>query len=279
MKTSTLETYQPVGISRSAAARSIPARSVKAPDQNDRILLALAATVFLVFFNGFMVAPLIPSLAREFDATQGQVGWLIPAYMLPYGFSTLFYGPLADRLGRRRLLLALVALSVVTTFLLSRSWSAQSLIAARIISGLCAGGIVTIGLTVVGDLYPFEKLGRAMGWMFGAIAGGMAFGATLGAWLNPYFGWRNEFVLLSVANIAIFLFLYKHRALLTGPSKTRTPAAEIVRGYGALLKNPRGSRVYSFIFLKFFTKYWSDYLIVFYQAISNTLHVGLPSHN
>ena len=119
----------------------------------------------------------------------------------------------------------------------------------RILSGLSAGGIVTIALALVGDLYPYEKLGRAMGWMFGAIAGGMAFGATLGAWLNPYLGWRNEFAILAVSNAAVFVLLLKHRHLLGGPSKHPMKFKQVLEAYVSLLKNPRGTRTYSFIFM------------------------------
>jgi MFS family permease len=62
----------------------------------------MAAASFLVFFQAYLVAALIPSLSIEFHAATDLLGMLIPAYMLPYGISTLFYGPISDRLGRKR---------------------------------------------------------------------------------------------------------------------------------------------------------------------------------
>lgn len=218
-------------------------------EENEKVLKTLAASAFLVFFSSYMIAPLIPALAHEFSATEHQLGWVVPAYMLPYGFSTLFYGPLSDRIGRRKVLLVALGVSVFTTLLIASAWSVQALVAMRILSGLVAGGIVTIALAVVGDIYPYEKLGRAMGWMFGAIAGGMAFGATFGSWLNPYLGWRNEFIILSVANALIFLLLLRHRHLLTGPSARRVAVRDVVRGYFSLATHPRGARTYAFILM------------------------------
>jgi predicted MFS family arabinose efflux permease len=62
----------------------------------------LAGATFLIFFQAYMVAPLIPRLAAEFGVSGEKIGLAVPAYMLPYGVSTLFYGLLSDRLGRRR---------------------------------------------------------------------------------------------------------------------------------------------------------------------------------
>ena len=215
----------------------------------DAILKPLAAAVFLVFFNGYMLAPLIPALSREFSVGIQQMGWVVPAYMLTYGFSTLFYGPLSDRIGRRTVLLTLLRAFIGVTFLTAFSWSFPSLIAARVLSGLCAGGILPIILALIGDLYPYKSVGRPMGWMFGAVAGGVAFGSTFGAWLNPYLGWRREFTLLAAAGIAIFLVLHRRRHLLHSPAKTRLNAGRVARGYWALVSNARGLGVYGLIFL------------------------------
>jgi len=169
--------------------------------------------------------------------------------MLTYGFSTLFYGPLSDRIGRRTVLLTLLGAFIGVTFLTAFSWSFPSLIAARVLSGLCAGGILPIILALIGDLYPYKSVGRPMGWMFGAVAGGVAFGSTFGAWLNPYLGWRREFTLLAAAGIAIFLVLHRRRHLLHSPAKTRLNAGRVARGYWALVSNARGLGVYGLIFL------------------------------
>jgi predicted MFS family arabinose efflux permease len=215
----------------------------------DAILKPLAAAVFLIFFNGYMVAPLIPALSREFLVGIQQMGWVVPAYMLTYGFSTLFYGPLSDRIGRQRVLLTLLAAFIGVTFLAAFAWSYPSLIAARVLSGLCAGGILPIILALIGDLYPYKSLGRPMGWMFGAVAGGVAFGSTFGVWLNPYLGWRREFMLLAAAEIAVLLVVHRRRHLLHSPSKVRLSARQLATGYWALVSNARGLGAYGLIFL------------------------------
>lgn len=215
----------------------------------ERILKALAVAAFLVFFGGYMLAPLIPALSREFADTPQKLGLVVPAYMIPYGVSTLFYGPLSDRVGRRGVLLTLLAIAIFSSAALSLARDANQLIGLRVLAGLCGGGIVPIALALVGDLYPYQSVGRAIGWIFGGIAGGMAFGSTLGAWLNPSLGWRNECVALAAANTLVFAYLVRHRRLLQGPPPVAGPPARVLADYAALLRDPRGRRTYAFIFL------------------------------
>ncbi len=216
---------------------------------HEAALKTLVAAAFLVFFNGYLIAPLIPTLAREFGTSEQHIGFVVPAYMLTYGFSTLFYGPLSDRVGRRSVLLFLLVLSALSTLACAFAWSVESLIALRILCGLCAGGIVPISLALIGDLYPFRAIGRPLGWVFGAIAGGMSFGSTLGAWLNPYLGWRNEFIVLSVAGACVTFAALRQR-FPAGPERSAALGLRVVfRNYGALLRTWRGARTYGLIFL------------------------------
>lgn len=218
--------------------------------ENESVLKVISAASFVIFFTTYLIAPLLPSLARELHSTENVVGLVVPAYLLPYGISTLFYGPLSDRIGRRKVILTLLAVTVLTTLLAAFVQTATQLIALRIIAGICTGGIIPIALALVGDLFAYEKRGHAMGWIFGAIAGGVAFGSTFGAALNPLIGWRWEFICLALADVAIFGFALRYRRLLgdSTPGGHHGIAAAFA-GYFNLLKDSRAFRTYSFIFL------------------------------
>jgi hypothetical protein len=66
----------------------------------EQLVRLFAALSFIIFFQAFMVAPLIPHLSVEFGVSEQFIGLIVPTYMIPYGLSTLFYGLLSDRLGR-----------------------------------------------------------------------------------------------------------------------------------------------------------------------------------
>jgi predicted MFS family arabinose efflux permease len=160
--------------------------------EREVVLRVMSAASFLIMFQAYLIAPLIPALALQFHATAQRVGLLVPAYLLPYGCSTLFYGPLSDRIGRKPVLLGMLGMLIVATFGAAGTTTLPALMAWRIAAGLASGGIIPITLALLGDLFPYQERGRAIGWIFGAIAGGMAFGSTLGAILNPIIGWRAE---------------------------------------------------------------------------------------
>ena len=71
------------------------------------------------------------------------------------------------------------------------------LIVWRLATGLGASGVVPLALALIGVLFPYEERGRPLGWIFGAMAGGMAFGSTFGVLLEPVIGWRGVFLAVS----------------------------------------------------------------------------------
>ena len=173
--------------------------------------------------------------------------------MLPYGVSTLFYGPLSDRLGRKPVILTLLAMMVVTIAGVATAHTATELLLWRCLGGVASGGVIPIGLALLGDLFPYHERGRAMGWMFGAMAGGMAFGSTLGALLNPIIGWRAEFLATALLAVITLGFGVYFRAGMQGTSPPyQLRPLELARGYLHLFTNPRAAKGYSFIFLNGF---------------------------
>lgn len=85
--------------------------------KRERLLLILASATLLIFFQAYMVAPLIPRFAELFNVPVQKTGIIVPAYMIPYGVSTLFFGILADRIGRREIMLFSFGAFIVLTFL------------------------------------------------------------------------------------------------------------------------------------------------------------------
>lgn len=218
--------------------------------RREQLLWLLATTTFLVFFQGYMIAPLIPRLATVFDVSVQTIGLAVPAYLMAYGTATLIYGPLSDRLGRRPVIITSLSIFVLLTLLTSFAHSATELTMLRLITGLGAGGIVPLALMLIGDLFPYQERGRPIGWLFGAMAGGMACGSVAGVMLEPLVSWQGLFWGVAAFCIAALFGLLPFRGLLGHRSLTvKASPGAIARQYWALLGTARGRRTYGYVFL------------------------------
>lgn len=218
--------------------------------RREALLRVLALATFAIFFQAFMVAPLIPRFANVFGMPLETMGLIVPAYLIPYGLATLVYGPLSDRLGRGRIIFASLLAFIVLTGLSAAAWSALALIALRLLTGLGASGVVPITLALIGDLFAYQERGRPLGWLFGAMAGGMAFGSTLGVMLEPIVTWRGLFLGVAALGTLVFVLLTPYRRILAGsPTRPRVAYREVFAGYRRLLGPGRGRRTYSYVLL------------------------------
>ena len=221
----------------------------KARQCRNRLLWVLCGATFLIFFQAFMVAPLLPRLAQVFSVPIQTIGLIIPAYLIPYGAATLVYGPLSDRLGRRPILVGSLAAFILLTALTATAQSAQALLMLRGLSGLGASGVVPLALAFIGDVVPYHERGRALGWLFGAMAGGIAFGSTFGAVLEPFLTWQGLF--LGVAGLSAIVFVALLPRLPELPAQPSPQAKRslgaVLWAYGALLHERRSLRTYAYV--------------------------------
>jgi predicted MFS family arabinose efflux permease len=215
----------------------------------NRLLRVLAAATFLIFFQAFMVAPIIPTLAQIFGVSLGTIGLIVPAYLIPYGLATLVYGPLSDRVGRRPIIFASLSAFILLTGLTAVTRSASGMLIIRLLTGLGASGVVPIALALVGDMFPFNERGRALGWLFGAMAGGMAFGSTAGAVLEPVITWQGLFLAVSALGIVVLIALLPYRTVLEARPQGagNVTARKVLKGIRALLASKRGARTYAYV--------------------------------
>jgi predicted MFS family arabinose efflux permease len=216
--------------------------------RRERLLRMLAAATFIIFFQAYMVAPIIPALSNAFGTPVETVGLIVPAYLIPYGIATLAYGLLADRIGIHRVMFTSLAAFAALTMLTATAQSIEQLMLWRTVTGIGASGVVPLALALVGRLYPYEQRGRPLGWLFGAMAGGMAFGSPLGAIIVPFIGWQGLFVVVGVAGVVLLVVLLPYRAVIAATVQPVTGTLrDLFRGYKDLLGTPRGQRTYGYV--------------------------------
>lgn len=216
-----------------------------------KLLWSLAAATFMVFFQGFMVAPLIPFFTDFFNTDEQTAGLAVPAYLIPYGFATLIYGVLSDKLGRKVLI---IGSSVALVILLLATLTSQEItrfIFWRIMTGVGAAAVVPITLTFIADIYPYKERGKPLGLIFAALAGGIAAGKTLGVLVVPFIGWRGLFIAVAVISALILLAIISYRKgfELKDIDRPQVTPKLVLKAYKKFLSSKRGLSTYSNVFI------------------------------
>jgi len=170
------------------------------------------AILFLIFFLGNsdnqMVSPLLPLIAAEFNLDVGQVGGLmIPAYALAAATAALLVGPVSDKFGRRRFLLAasiLFGASVLSVFLIR---DVRLLAAIRILTGLASGTFSTCSIAYVANYFPYNRRGVAMSVVQAGYFAALVVGVPVASVLAQSRGWRTSFAFFGTLALAAFLLV------------------------------------------------------------------------
>ena len=169
----------------------------------------------LSFIDGSVVNVGLPAIAASLKAGDGELQWVINAYLLPLGALLLTGGAAGDRFGRGRLLVAGTTLFGAASLACALAPNLQMLLIARAIQGVGAAILQPNSLAILGVSFEGEARGRAVGlWAAaGAVLG--AIGPVLGGWLIDTLGWRAIFIInlpLAAGAIGLALAFVRERA-------------------------------------------------------------------
>jgi MFS family permease len=198
---------------------------------NTRWALAALSLSTLLSSLGSSIANIgLPTLAQAFGASFAQVQWVVLAYLLAITALIVGAGRLGDLAGRRRLLLAGIALFTLASLLCGLAPTLGLLIAARALQGLGAAVMLALGMAFVAGTVAPGKTGSAMGLLGTMSAIGTAAGPTLGGALIAAFGWQALF-LLNVPLGLVALLLARRYLPADAP---RGPGPQAAAGPGPL---------------------------------------------
>lgn len=152
-----------------------------------------------------MSLPALPELARVFAASPDQTQWTLSGFLLGFSAGQLFCGPLADRHGRKPLLLAGLVIFSLGGFGCALSQSLVALVACRFMEGIgaCVGPI--LGRAMVRDLFDRHRGARMLSHMAVAMAAAPLLAPILGGYLLEFVGWRAIFLFLGLAGGAVLI--------------------------------------------------------------------------
>ena len=147
--------------------------------------------------------PLGPQLTELFDISFAEFGLLVSAYTISAGISGLFATTFVDRFDRKHLLLTLYTLFALTTIACGVAPSFFWLMAARIAAGFFGGVLNTMSQTIIGDVIPFARRGRATGIVMTSFSVATVAGVPAGLMFANLWGWHFAFFAIGVMCLGV----------------------------------------------------------------------------
>ncbi len=170
------------------------------------LLFTLAGIQFTHILDFMIMMPLGPQFTALFGITDAQFGLLVSAYTLAAGASGLVASTYIDRFGRKRLLLTLYLLFGLATLACGLAPGYAALMGARIAAGMFGGVLSALCQTIVADVVPFERRGRAMGIVMTAFSVSTVAGVPLGLLLAAHLSWHAPFIAIAALSGLLALF-------------------------------------------------------------------------
>lgn len=161
--------------------------------------------------DNWFVSPALPAIAQTLAVAPSVAAIILTAYLVPYGALQPVCGRLGDGAGRLCLLRIIVLGLSAGTFLCAAVPNLPLLVAARIITGCFAAGIISVSQTFVGDVVGSERRAGAVGILMGITFAGQGLSAGLGGIMTDLLGWRVAFAVFGVLALVAWLGLFTLR--------------------------------------------------------------------
>ncbi|MBS0551533.1 MAG: MFS transporter, partial [Proteobacteria bacterium] len=161
------------------------------PSAHPLLAFLIAALSAMGPFSIDAYLPAFPAMAASLGASQLQVQQTLTAYLLAFACMVLWHGALADRFGRRSVLLVSTAVFALASAVCAVAPSVEWLWAGRVLQGLCGGAGMVVGRAVIRDLHEGANAQRQMSRVMVIFAVAPAIAPMLGAWMLQAGGWRS----------------------------------------------------------------------------------------
>ena len=183
--------------------------------------------------------PALPTLQRELGASISATQLTLSALIICFGLGQLAVGPLADRFGRRPVLLIGMALYTVASVLSAAAQSIEALIAWRAVQGAAMAAAVTCGRSIVRDLFQPHEGARVMSRALGGLGVIAMLAPVAGGLLVQWLSWHATLLMTALFGAGTFAFIalkFEESLLLLDPQATRP--ARLLHNWGQVLGHP-----------------------------------------
>lgn len=202
-------------------------------------LWALTLSAFAIGTTEFVIVGLVPTIANDLNVSLPSAGLLVSLYALGVAIGAPVLTALTGRWNRKAVLIILMAFFIVGNVMAWMAPGYETLIVARVLTGLAHGVFFSIGSTIATSLVDKDKQASAIAIMFTGLTVALVTGVPLGTWIGQHFGWRATFLVVSVLGVIALI----GSALLV-PSNLKQAAPARISTQLKVLTQPRLLLVY-----------------------------------
>ncbi|MFA0549350.1 multidrug effflux MFS transporter [Vibrio lentus] len=182
--------------------------------------------------------PSLPLIASDLSVTQVDVQLLVTLFLVGFGLSQLFYGPMSDAVGRRPIFLlgqGVYLIGTIVCFAFSDNMTALEV--GRLLQGLGAGSASVLGRSVLRDSYDGPQLTKALSYISITASIMPIIAPVFGGWISFHLGWQAVFLFVLLYLLVIYILGYFVLPETLPYGKSRFEVSQVVKNYGRLLTN------------------------------------------
>lgn len=191
------------------------------PVRSGMVLTGLSLAILLSQLGTNIINVALPQLVTEFGTSFGAIQWVVVSYLLVVTALIVGVGRFGDQLGKKRLYLWGLVIFMVASAICALSANLPVLIAGRALQGVGGAVLMALSFAFVGEVFPKNRTGFAMGVLSTMVSFGIALGPSLGAFLLGLFGWQSMFwVNIPLSIVAYLLVQFYLPASVDVPKQT-----------------------------------------------------------
>lgn len=227
-----------------------PAPPPRDDGANRSLILRLSLIGFLAALASRATDPIIPPIAHDIQVDPNAVALLTTAFALPFALVQPVLGPVGDMLGKVRVMIACLAVTILAMFVSGFATDFTTLLVARVVAGIAGGGIFPVGIAVIGDLVPVKERQVAIGRWLTAVITGNLIGSSLAGVVGDLLGWRGVFFVitaLGVIALAVAIVSLREAARVKPAGLSLSGFSA---GYSKVFANPRAKVCFGAVFVE-----------------------------